>query len=93
MKIIKTKFKGLIIIQNKRFDDNRGFFRELLIEKKIKENFCFHVVSVSKKNVIRGLHYQTKKPQGKFISVLKGKIIDIAVDLRKTQKLLENISK
>ena len=86
MKIIKTKFKGLIIIQNKRFDDNRGFFRELLIEKKIKENFCFHVVSVSKKNVIRGLHYQTKKPQGKFISVLKGKIIDIAVDLRKNSK-------
>ena len=86
MKIIKTKFKGLIVIQNKRFDDNRGFFRELLIEKKIKENFCFHVVSVSKKNVIRGLHYQTKKPQGKFISVLKGKIIDIAVDLRKNSK-------
>ena len=86
MKIIKTKFKGLIIIQNKRFDDNRGFFRELLIEKKIKKNFCFHVVSVSKKNVIRGLHYQTKKPQGKFISVLKGKIIDIAVELRKNSK-------
>ena len=86
MKIIKTKFKGLIIIQNKRFDDNRGFFRELLIEKQIKKKFCFYVVSVSKKNVIRGLHYQTKKPQGKFISVLKGKIIDIAVDLRKNSK-------
>ena len=86
MKIIKTKFKGLIVIQNKRFDDNRGFFRELLIEKQIKKKFCFYVVSVSKKNVIRGLHYQTKKPQGKFISVLKGKIIDIAVDLRKNSK-------
>jgi len=86
MKIIKTKFKGLIVIQNKRFDDNRGFFRELLIEKQIKKKFCFHVVSVSKKNVIRGLHYQTKKPQGKFISVLKGKIIDIAVDLRNNSK-------
>ena len=54
MKIIKTKFKGLIVIQNKRFDDNRGFFRELLIEKQIKKKFCFYVVSVSKKNVIRG---------------------------------------
>ena len=56
------------------------------MKKKIKKNFCFNVVSVSKKNVIRGLHFQIKKPQGKFISVIKGKIIDIAVDLRKKSK-------
>ncbi len=86
MKILKTPIKDLLIIQNKKFDDNRGYFRELLIEKKIKKNFCFNVVSVSKKNVIRGLHFQIKKPQGKFISVIKGKIIDIAVDLRKKSK-------
>ncbi len=86
MKILKTPIKDLLIIQNKKFDDNRGYFRELLIEKKIKKKFCFNVVSVSKKNVIRGLHFQIKKPQGKFISVIKGKIIDIAVDLRKKSK-------
>ena len=86
MKILKTPLKDLLVIQNKRFDDNRGYFRELLIEKKIKKKFCFNVVSVSKKNVIRGLHFQIKRPQGKFISVIKGKIIDVAVDLRKDSK-------
>lgn len=64
----------------------RGEFRELLVEKKIKMKFPFNVVSISKKNVIRGLHYQLKKPQGKFISVLKGKILDVVVDLRKNSK-------
>ena len=86
MKILKTPIKDLIIIKNKRFDDSRGYFRELLIEKKINKKFCFHVISASKKNVIRGLHFQIQKPQGKFISVLKGKIIDVALDLRKNSK-------
>jgi len=86
MKILKTPIKDLLIIQNVKFDDNRGYFREILIEKKIKKKFCFNVVSVSKKNVIRGLHFQVKKPQGKFISVIKGKIVDVAVDLRKNSK-------
>ena len=86
MKILKTRFKGLLVIESQRFDDKRGYFRELLLERKIKSKFCFNVVSVSKKNVIRGLHFQIKKPQGKFISVIKGKIVDIAVDLRKNSK-------
>ena len=59
---------------------------ELLIEKNIKKKFPFNVVSVSKKNVIRGLHYQKKNAQGKFISVIKGKILDVVVDLRKNSK-------
>jgi dTDP-4-dehydrorhamnose 3,5-epimerase len=86
MKIKKTKFKDLFIIENQKFVDVRGEFRELLVEKKIKMKFPFNVVSISKKNVIRGLHYQLKKPQGKFISVLKGKILDVVVDLRKNSK-------
>ena len=86
MKILKTPFKDLIIVKNKRFIDNRGYFRELLIEKNIKKKFPFNVVSVSKKNVIRGLHYQKKNAQGKFISVIKGKILDVVVDLRKNSK-------
>ena len=61
MKIIKTAFKGLLVIQSKRFIDNRGYFREVLKEKSIKKRFLFNVVSVSKKNVIRGMHFQKKK--------------------------------
>ena len=60
MKILKTPFKDLIIIKNKKFIDNRGYFRELLVEKDIKKKFPFNVISMSKKNVIRGLHYQKK---------------------------------
>jgi dTDP-4-dehydrorhamnose 3,5-epimerase len=84
--MIKTKFKDLFIIQNKSFKDNRGYFRELIREEKISKKFPFLVMSFSKKSVIRGLHIQQKKSQGKFISVIKGKIFDVAVDLRKNSK-------
>ena len=84
--IVKTKFKDLFIYKNKSFKDKRGYFKELFKEKKIKKKLPFTVMSYSKKNVIRGLHIQTKKSQGKFISVLKGKIYDVAVDLRKNSK-------
>ena len=84
--IKKTKFKDLYIFENKSFKDNRGYFKELLKENKIKKKFLFSVMSYSKKNVIRGLHLQRKKSQGKFVSVIKGKIFDVAVDLRKNSK-------
>ena len=84
--MIKTKFKDLFIIQNKSFKDNRGYFRELIREEKISKKFPFLVMSFSKKSVIRGLHIQQKKSQGKFVSVIKGKIFDVAVDLRKNSK-------
>ena len=86
MKILKTPIEDLLVIKNVKFNDSRGYFRELLLEKKLKKKFKFNVVSMSKKNVIRGLHFQVKKPQGKFISVIKGKIVDVAVDLRKNSK-------
>ena len=86
MKILKTPFKDLLVVKNKRFHDNRGSFREVLVEKNIKKRFPFNVVSISKKNVIRGLHYQKKDPQGKFISVIKGRILDVVVDIRKKSK-------
>ena len=86
MKIVKTKFKDLLIIENHKYLDNRGEFRELLLEKNIKIKFPFNVISKSKKNVVRGLHYQLKKPQGKFISVIKGEILDVALDLREKSK-------
>ena len=84
--IKKTLFKDLLVIENSSFKDSRGYFKELLLEKNLNIKFLFTVMSFSKKNVIRGLHLQTKKSQGKFISVIKGKIFDVAVDLRKSSK-------
>ena len=84
MKLKKTKFKDLIIYNGKDFKDKRGFFRELCKKKIIKKDLPFLCLSYSKKNVLRGLHIQTKNPQGKYISVIKGKIFDVAVDLRKS---------
>ena len=77
------KNKELIIVHNQSYKDKRGYFKEILLEKNIKKKFPFLVMSYSKKNVLRGLHLQMKKSQGKYISVLKGKIFDVAVDLRK----------
>ena len=84
--INRTKFKDLFIFKNKSFKDKRGYFKELIKEKQIKKKLPFTVMSYSKKNVIRGLHIQTKNSQGKLISVLKGKIYDVALDLRKNSK-------
>ena len=86
MKIKKTKFKDLMIVNGIKHQDKRGYLRELILEKLIKRKFKFQILSVSKKNVLRGLHFQVKKPQGKLISVLKGEIFDVAVDLRKKSK-------
>ena len=84
MKIINTKIKGLKIIKSKIFKDNRGFLRETF-RKNILNNqdFPFDIMSYSKKNVLRGLHFQSKNSQAKIITVTHGKIMDVAVDLRK----------
>lgn len=86
MKKINTDIKGLFIFESSNFFDNRGCLRELLIEKFIKKKLIFTIVSKSKKNVLRGLHMQMKKKQGKYISVIKGKILDVVVDCRKKSK-------
>ena len=86
MKIKKTKFKGLLILNGVKHEDKRGYLRELVIEKLINKKFKFQITSVSKKNVLRGLHFQIRKPQGKLISVIKGEIFDVAVDIRKNSK-------
>lgn len=83
MKIIKTKFKDLLIIKRPTHNDNRGFLKELFEQNKIKKKFIFDYFSLSKKNVIRGLHLQLKKPQAKLISVMTGKIFDVVLDCRK----------
>jgi len=87
MKIISTKFQGLKIIQSKIYKDSRGFFKEDFKKKFFKsKNFVFGCTSSSKKNVLRGLHLQSKFSQGKHLSILKGEILDVVVDLRKNSK-------
>ena len=87
MKITNTRFKGLKKITGKNHIDNRGNFRELFRKDLLcKKNLIFWCTSKSKKNVIRGLHYQKKLKQDMFVSVLKGKIFDVALDVRKKSK-------
>ena len=93
MKIKKTKFKDLLILENKSFNDKRGFFKELFKEKLIKKKFPFLISSFSKKNVIRGLHIQLKNPQGKLVTVIKGRIFDVVLDLRPNSKKFGEIYK
>ena len=87
MKLLRTKINGPKIIKTEIFKDSRGFLKETY-RKNIVNNleFSFDVMSFSKKNVLRGLHIQTKKSQAKIITVTHGKIFDIAVDLRKNSK-------
>ena len=86
MKIIKTKFKGLLIYQKDSYSDRRGYFRELYLQKHFRTQFPFDAMSFSKKNVLRGLHLQLKTPQVKLITVLSGKIFDVCVDCRTNSK-------
>jgi len=86
MKIKNVKISGLKIIQTKIFFDKRGFFKEVYKNKIFDQNFKFDCMSRSKKNVLRGLHFQRKNPQGKFLSVLKGEIFDVALDCRPNSK-------
>ena len=89
--IIKTKFKGHYLVKNKAFQAKRVYFKELIRENIINKKFPFHVMSYSKKNVLRGLHLQAKNSQAKFVTVVKGKIFDVAVDLRKKSKTYQKV--
>ena len=87
MKIKSTKFKDLKVIFSKVHKDTRGSFREIFKKKFFKsKNFVFTCVSKSKKNVLRGMHLQTRNGQGKYLTVLKGEILDVCIDLRKNSK-------
>ena len=87
MKVLNTNFKGLKKIVEKTHYDSRGYFREVFRNKFFKnKKLIFWSVSKSKKRVLRGLHIQGKFKQAKFISVIKGKIYDVVIDLRKGSK-------
>ena len=87
MKIINTRFHGLKIIKGISHHDKRGYFREICKNNFFKnKNFIYWCISSSKKNVLRGLHLQKKFQQDKLVAVIKGKIFDVVVDLRKKSK-------
>ena len=86
MIVRKTKFKDLLIVKQKNNIDNRGVLRETFNNKFLKKKFIFEYCTTSKQDVFRGFHFQTKNKQSKFVNVLKGKILDIVIDLRKKSK-------
>jgi dTDP-4-dehydrorhamnose 3,5-epimerase len=88
MRIIETKLSGVKIIEPQVFTDDRGFFYESFQSQRYSETginleFVQDNISHSIKGVLRGLHYQLKQPQGKLVTVIKGKVFDVAVDIRR----------
>ena len=89
MNVIKTKLDGCVIIEPKVFGDERGFFLETFqaeryaSEAGITLPFVQDNHSRSSKSVLRGLHFQKTKPQGKLVRVVRGQVYDVAVDIRK----------
>lgn len=89
MKVIPTTLPDVLILEPKVFGDERGFFYEsynksVLAECGIRAEFVQDNHSRSAKNVLRGLHYQIKQPQGKLVRVVEGEVFDVAVDLRRS---------
>ena len=87
MKVIETELSGVKIFEPAVFSDSRGCFLETWQKKNyeaagIESSFVQDNVSVSQKNVLRGLHYQYPHPQGKLVQLLAGEVLDIAVDIR-----------
>ena len=89
MKVIQTDIQGLLILEPKVFGDERGFFYESYNRKVMAEaagvtgDFVQDNHSRSAKNVLRGLHYQIRQPQGKLVRVVAGSVFDVAVDIRR----------
>ena len=94
MKVIETAIPDLLILEPRVFGDDRGFFMESYNSRTFGEltglvvNFVQYNHSRSSKNVLRGLHYQIKQPQGKLVRVSSGRVYDVAVDLRKSSSTL-----
>jgi dTDP-4-dehydrorhamnose 3,5-epimerase len=85
--------KKPLFIKGVKHKDKRGHFQEIFLKKKYNINIIFTAIAFSKKNVIRGLHYQTPNKQTKFIHVVKGKILDVVVNLDKKSKNFGKIYK
>ncbi|WP_394174023.1 dTDP-4-dehydrorhamnose 3,5-epimerase [Thalassotalea litorea] len=89
MKVISTKISDLKVIEPEIYGDDRGFFLETFQSNRyrekvgIEQEFVQDNYSRSRKGVLRGLHFQVKKPQGKLVRVVRGEVFDVAVDIRK----------
>ena len=88
MNVLETPLSGTLILEPKVFEDERGFFLESYSERVfadlgIRERFVQDNHSYSKRGVLRGLHYQVQKPQGKLVRVVSGEVLDVFVDLRR----------
>jgi dTDP-4-dehydrorhamnose 3,5-epimerase len=88
MKVEKTRIPGALIIEPTVFGDDRGFFLESFNEREmhnigVDAHFVQDNHSRSQCNVLRGLHYQLQQPQGKLVRVVRGKVFDVAVDIRR----------
>lgn len=88
MKIIETGLPGCVVIEPQVFGDSRGFFfesfnRDKLAAHGLSLSFAQGNVSSSSRGVLRGLHYQWPRPQGKYVSVVEGEVWDVAVDIRR----------
>jgi dTDP-4-dehydrorhamnose 3,5-epimerase len=88
MKVIQTSLAGALVLEPKVFADDRGFFLESYNQKAfqeigIREKFVQDNHSYSKRGVLRGLHYQVEKPQGKLVRVVTGEVLDVFLDLRR----------
>jgi dTDP-4-dehydrorhamnose 3,5-epimerase len=88
MKVIETDLPGCLVLEPQVFGDDRGFFYESFNRDKLAAiglapDFVQGNVSSSSRGVLRGLHYQWPKPQGKLVSVLAGEVWDVAVDIRR----------
>ena len=81
------------IIKSKIYKDKRGSLKEIFKSKDYNKKFKFFLLVSSKKNVFRGFHYQKRKQQEKLVVVVKGKIIDYCIDLRKKSKTFGKIFK
>jgi dTDP-4-dehydrorhamnose 3,5-epimerase len=86
---ISTSLPGVVILEPRVFGDERGFFLESYNEKTfaqvgIAEKFVQDNHSSSRRNVLRGLHYQIQQAQGKLVRVVEGEILDVAVDVRRS---------
>jgi len=89
IKKIQTSLLGVFAVEPRVFGDERGFFFEsynqrIMAEVGIVERFVQDNHSCSSRNVLRGLHYQVKHPQGKLVRVAEGEILDVAVDMRQS---------
>lgn len=89
IKKISTSLPGVFILEPRVFGDERGFFFESYNQQSmaaigISEQFVQDNHSCSSRNVLRGLHYQLKQPQGKLVRVVEGEILDVAVDMRRS---------